>query len=479
MSTEKTFHFEDVDAAATTHSRSPPAAPPLPPQNIITVFAHRPRKISTSSDSQHSIGTGTGDSYSTGTWNSNRSGSGGYTTHRHGTRTSTSASAPRQPSAPAPDYSPSSLESYPLTSLSSSASGGFSSATSGRHRRSPSYAASSSSTSPASPASAPHHHRRHRARAAASTSASASTSSHQQEQQQQPQPKARFKMPFRDRMARRFGETVSAPDSSHPVFSCDPEFNPRRSIIPAVLLDRSLCSHPVSSGASIIYGNDSTNAGCTNHPPSRDPRSGTDRRCKQQPKASARHTRKNTDSGRGDSGVESVAREGLGPQHRGAERITKISKSQLGTKRRGAKTPVATTGSTVGVRDPAQPSSPARVTRTTRSSSRAARPRADDAGDELDDLFGSGRPCGGRITRARSKEVKKTDKDGKQLSPTSPYLSCEYPSAATFDNIVHCANVAMHRPRCLPYAATLKQPCPPANHRSLTYSSYIRGYQGA
>lgn len=467
MSTDKTY-FEDVDAAATIHSRSPPprAPPPHPPRNIVTVFTHhRPRKASSSTNSSHSHhlnNTGDNYGYSTGIWSSSSNSS------RHAPRsTGTTSAGAYRPSTS--DHSRSSHESPPLTS--SSASGGFSNATQRRDRTPPSYTPPSSSNSPTSPVSASHHHHhRHGARAAASTSTSISTSTSSKHQQQS---KAKYKMPFRDRMARRFGETVSAPDSLDSVsfflfFSLlrcrvrcralhRPPPSPLLITLAPIRLSRRVRHQIIEPTPSFVI-------------PGLAPAGVASGRSRPRPH-SACHAHSNIGARRVDSGGESVGCGGFGRSTPWCRR------GQEPVRRRGPKTRDATTGRPLVLEIELRTPAAARNTPADWRSGRAAQAHADHDHDELDDLLRS-RPWEDRMTGACSEETK-ADQDGKQLSPTSPYLSCEYPPAAACDEIVHCANVTHYRPRCLPYATTSKQHRPPVSHRLLTYSSYIRGYQGA
>lgn len=221
-------------------------------------------------------------------------------------------------------------------------------------------------------------------------------------------------MPFRDRVARRFGETVSAPVSDQIPLRC------------AVSLDQSPCSLPLLSGSDKVYddGDDDTSLRASLANPTIT--------ISVQIKTTARHYGKNTGAGRGERGdAENIVREGLSPRHRGAQRVIKHSKKDSGTKRRGVKTRTTTTGSSVEVRDPAR-----RTTATACGPVVAHAPEASsnrlDTGDasadeELVEILGNGRSSSGRVTRASSRQIM-TDRYGEQLSPTSPYLSCEYPS---------------------------------------------------
>lgn len=280
-------------------------------------------------------------------------------------------------------------------------------------------------------------------------------------------------MPFRDRVARRFGETVSAPVSDQISLRC------------AVPLDQFPCSLSPPPGPDKVYnGNDSLCANLANQNTTiSDPRIGTDSGCSKpsdRNKASARHSCKSTGAGRGKRGdTEYMVRESLVPRHRGAQRILKHRKEKLGTKRRGVKTRSNTTGSAVEVRHS--------VRRTTRSacspvvaqSPKASLTRLDasdaSADDELVGLLGRGRFTGGRVTRASSRQIM-TDRHGKQLSPTSPYLSCEYPYplCTKCDDMVLMLPSAVHDVcRTQSSSTYLGSPPPDGPPRSLTCSSYL------
>lgn len=167
-------------------------------------------------------------------------------------------------------------------------------------------------------------------------------------------------MPFRDRVARRFGETVSFPASLSP-------------------------SHPVSP----------------NH--SADPRVGTGSGlglgCNRN-RATVRHDRRDDtrNSSRSNEG-EKVVRKVLGVKH--LHYYNKIVKTSKPWARRAGRRISATTG------------------RSCSSVSRRSAFRSPLSSNPL-----SARNLYGRATRASSRL---TDENGKQLSPTAPYLSCKYP----------------------------------------------------
>ncbi|KUI60958.1 NEDD8-specific protease 2 [Cytospora mali] len=175
-------------------------------------------------------------------------------------------------------------------------------------------------------------------------------------------------MPFRDRVARRFGETVSYPASLSPFHPVSISYSPEPRI-------------GTGSGLGL---------GCN-----RD-------------RATARHDRR--DDTRSNmrskccccsSEGEKIARKALGPQHQ----ITKIIKNGKPQTCRGRRRPLATTG---------RSSSPI----TQRSSSRRST-SSSSSSSSCSSRF-TARSFHSRVTRASSRL---TDENGKQLSPTAPYLS--------------------------------------------------------
>lgn len=322
--------------------------PPLPPRDVVTVFTHRPRKSSGESRDSHLLSPTSPE----------------YPHHRF--------------RAPAP------IESYPLTPLSPSES-------------------STASRSAGSPVSSPK----------SSTSSSTTTSSFSTVSQQNPSTsslsKARFKMPFRDRVARRFGETVSAPHStSSPSehgyymtpalpFAHDhlptPPSTPHHFSDPADGYDFYLDEYDCNQ--SQHYNSLSTAA---------DPRVGL-RRGRRAGHGRRKNTRLVELKNRDTTSQDALAREALGPHTRRSGRIVKSKNSKLGSTRPkgpGSRQVAATTGSS-------------RSTCSTRSSFTPTYQNLLNTSD--------GRQWGTRVTRSRSKM---TDDDGKQLSPTSPFLSCKY-----------------------------------------------------
>lgn len=179
-------------------------------------------------------------------------------------------------------------------------------------------------------------------------------------------------MPFRDRVARRFGETVSSPASLSPFFHPAP-------------LNNSSPDPRISTGSGLGLG-------CNRN------------------RATARLDRRD-DTSRSDSGSnssrssgegEKIARSVLGPQHPPNNKVLKGGKPR--TRWGGRRRAPATTG---------RSTSPITRRRSRRSSSASS----------STSIISSTRSFHSRVTRASSRL---TDENGEQLSPTAPYLSCKF-----------------------------------------------------
>lgn len=194
-----------------------------------------------------------------------------------------------------------------------------------------------------------------------------------------PAAEARITMPFRDRVARRFGETVSSPASLSPHLPL-PNFPAGFSPDPRV---------GTGSGRGL---------GCT------------------RTRATARHDRMDC-NGAGHGGgadAETLLRSTLGPQHRPGDMVAKsIGRTARAAGRRTTGNPCAyPSASSLSSSSPARRTSP--------------RPRLPHATSSCTS-FGPRRKYHTRVTRAN---CKMTDAHGNQLSPTAPYLSCESSPAA-------------------------------------------------
>lgn len=190
-------------------------------------------------------------------------------------------------------------------------------------------------------------------------------------------------MPFRDRVARRFGETVSSPASLSPQLPLSPP--------------------PTGFGPDPRVGTGSGRGlGCT------------------RTRATARHDRMDCNgTGQGNgTGTDMLVRSTLGPQHRPGDKVVKsIGRTARAVSRRTTGNPCAYPSAS------SSSSSPAR-----RTSPRSGPPHARYSSCTSFDP--SRRKHHFRVTRAN---CKMTDAHGNQLSPTAPYLSCESsPVAATF-----------------------------------------------
>lgn len=212
-------------------------------------------------------------------------------------------------------------------------------------------------------------------------------------------------MPFRDRVARRFGETVSAPHSTLPPpdhgYYMTPALPYAHDLLPTPPSTPQHCSDPADGHDFYLDEYDCTQSDY--NPPSTvaDPRAGLERG-RRAGHGRGKNTRvvelKSQDTTRQDALVCGT----LGPQTRRSERISKSKNSKSSSARPkgpGSRQVAATTGSS----------------RSTRSSCTPT----------YQDLLNTSDGCqwGGRATRSRSKM---TDDGGKQLSPTSPFLSCKY-----------------------------------------------------
>lgn len=180
-------------------------------------------------------------------------------------------------------------------------------------------------------------------------------------------------MPFRDRVARRFGETVSSPASLSPHLSL------------------STPSTRFSPDPRVVSGS-GRGLGCTRI------------------RATARHDRMDCNgTGHGNgTDTERLVRSTLGPQHRPSDKVAK----SVGRTARAAR--MRSTGNSFAY--PSASSSPSSPTR--RTSPRSRTPHAKSSCTS----FESRRKYHARVTRAN---CKMTDAHGNQLSPTAPYLSCE------------------------------------------------------
>lgn len=332
--------------------RSPP--PPLPPRNAVTVFAHRPHKSSGSGRDNPLQSLPTSPDHP----------------HHHRSRAQPSTAYGLPPQTPLTPSSESSIGS--------------------RTAGSPVSSPKSSSTTTSSSAAASH----------GNTPAS-------------PLSKARFKMPFRDRVARRFGETVSAPHSTSQL-DHDYRMTPALPYVQDPLPTPPSTPHNHYSDSTDGYDFYLHEYDClvpTYHnqdPTVADPRAGLGRG-----RRAGHGRRKNTRvvgrKGRDPSSSEetgTLVREALGPRLRRSERISKAKNGKSGSTTRpkgpGSRQVAASTGS---------------ASRSTRSSSSRSTASFKNLLDTSD-----GRQWGDRVTRSRSKM---TDDGGKQLSPTSPFLSCK------------------------------------------------------
>ncbi|KAK2611624.1 hypothetical protein N8I77_004955 [Diaporthe amygdali] len=179
-------------------------------------------------------------------------------------------------------------------------------------------------------------------------------------------------MPFRDRVARRFGETVSSPASLSPhlTLSIPPtNFSPDPRV-------------GTGSGRGL---------GCI------------------ETKATARHDRMDCKGAAGGNGseIDKIVRKTLGPQHRPADKVVKsVGRPVRIASRRNTGNPHAFSNFTSW-------SSASSARRT------SPRPRPPHASLRLTGFDSRGN-FHSRVTRANSKM---TDANGNQLSPTAPYLS--------------------------------------------------------
>lgn len=238
-------------------------------------------------------------------------------------------------------------------------------------------------------------------------------------------------MPFRDRVARRFGETVSAPQ-----FELDSDDS-------GTVAELAFATPAISfSQTSSPFHNRSP---CCS-PPASDSLSSLDDDSNVYKQESSFHS--------AAAKKRVFMHKALGPQHH--KTGSKIIKAQAktaadepgtrcrlrprGISSRRPSTPTASSSSPVpsssSPLSSSRNSSPAPGRRVTRSrarpSSSVSRTSTSPASsedsllDEFNELFGGGRSACGRGTRFSSRRVY-TDARGNQLSPTSPYLSCEYP----------------------------------------------------
>lgn len=304
------------------------------------------------------------------------------------------------------DTSPSSTESYPLTPLSSTSTSKYSAS----HRK------SSTTTPPSSVDSA-------LPTASTYTSKSDTPSTPTYTTSPLAKSKPRFKMPFRDRVARKFGETVSSGSFSDSL-QIQPHGYTTCGGFPAVRDDLT----PFCASSTTLHDDHQV----VNMLPSTihilDPRlgltSGRGLSCARPRIASCRdrapaaipyHEHKD----------EKFLRKALGSRQ--GRVIKPASKTKtMTTSRRSRPKAKGTTGSSTGVvQGP-----------STRSSSRTSRPSSSSSttstrSSTSSSVYNHGRRLGARVTRASARLAdangnQLTDKNGKQLSPTSPYLSCKY-----------------------------------------------------
>lgn len=222
-------------------------------------------------------------------------------------------------------------------------------------------------------------------------------------------------MPFRERVARRFGETVSASHSTsqpdHDYY--DPHMTPALPFVQDSLPTPPCTPHHHYSDPA---------DGCDTSPDEHDcvisvadPRAGL---ALGRPAGHGRPKKNTHVGGKGrepSSGqeTEALVREALRPQPRRSERIAKVKHAQAkNAKAKSAKN----SGSTERPKEPGS----RQVAASTGSASRST--RSATSFQNFLDTSDAGQ-WGGRVTRSCSKM---TDGAGKQLSPTSPYLSCKW-----------------------------------------------------
>lgn len=362
------------------HQQSSPSPPAT--RNLITVFTHRSHNNNKSSSARTHDQPEPDD--------------------RRPSLTSTSP-----PSAS--DSSPRSADSHPLTPLSSTSASHYSTS----HRTS-SFTTPSSSTDSALPV------------------ASVSFSHHRSPTTCTPprptRSKAQFKMPFRDRVARRFGETVSSGSILDSVPVQDHESIMSHAFHPEQDESTRLCASPT-------HFLDADHVADHKSDPRLGASSGRSLSCARYSTALHHDT---AHAGAPREEPKKFLGKALGQRQSRISKPAPKAMGRNGGSRRG-------TGSSTGVVQGPPTRSSSRRTRSSSSSSSNSTRSFTPAS-----VYSNVRRLGARVTRASANLTDENDKpltdlNGKQLSPTSPYLSCEYPRARS-DLVLLCDIILLMLP---------------------------------
>lgn len=394
---------------------------PRPTRNLITVFTHRsPRNANNNTNTTNKPNT---------------SPTSIHHQQRPGTSSRAGASTTSRPSAS--DYSPPSpIDSHPLTPLSSTSTSNYSIS----DRK-------SSLTTPfSSTDSAPR---------TAFVSTSHSPSPPISNLSPSTRSKAKFKMPFRDRVARKFGETVSFGSISdsvqvqhHGFITMPSAFNPGQ------IKSTSFCASPTPF-RFVDHAADILPSAYHKSDPRLGPVSGRGGLSCARPRIAFRHDPayarvlyNEAEAGEGEDGK--FLRKALGQRGNRVVKPTVKNKTQTMMSTTRNRRPQGTTGSSTGVVQGPSTRSSSRSTRSSSSSSTTS-----TRSSTLSSVYNNGRRLGARVTRASAKMVDTngkslTDHNGKQLSPTSPYLSCEYPRLRA-DLVLSCNDILLIMPALIDY----------------------------